>query len=413
MINIITAIGNPRLNIELNKYNEFYTVCSDIQYKEGILEILENNINVDIVVFNSLLAGQISIENLIDEINIINNKIKIIVIIEQKNKEIEDKLISKGVYDFFYNDTELSHIINILKNNNIEIINRELRKEIDNLKLLINEKNNKTLKNKININMLKKRIKTNNKTDYSIQNKKCTTLGIIGINGVGKSSFIYFLSNILSKKNKILILDFNIKNNDLNFFYNLKKEYVEEESFNIKNYLKIINNNLFIISDLNQIINDKKIEFNFLINKINKIKNNYDLVFIDIDLSDNNIKNKTNNEKVLNMCDALIFLALNDSINLKKNERILKNISKNNTENDKKINIILLKNNILNSFFNKKKLKKSLLNNYKIIGKIKYFLLYIFYIKKEKNINYNFLFKIKIKKIINKILLGLNDNLKL
>ena len=158
MINIITAIGNPRLNIELNKYNEFYTIGSDIQYKEGILETLESSKDVDFVVINSLLEGQIKIEDLIDEIKNINNKIKIIIIFEQRNKELENKLIKKGVYDFFYNDTELNHIINVLKNNNIEIINRELRKEIDELKTLINEKNNKNYNKKIKEKLINNKI---------------------------------------------------------------------------------------------------------------------------------------------------------------------------------------------------------------------------------------------------------------
>ena len=41
MIKIVTALGNPCLNTELNKYDDFEIIGKDIQYKDGIIEILE------------------------------------------------------------------------------------------------------------------------------------------------------------------------------------------------------------------------------------------------------------------------------------------------------------------------------------------------------------------------------------
>ena len=46
MKNIITAIGNERLNEELKKENNIKILNKDIQYREGVLEILEENENI-------------------------------------------------------------------------------------------------------------------------------------------------------------------------------------------------------------------------------------------------------------------------------------------------------------------------------------------------------------------------------
>ena len=42
MKKIITALNNPNLNEELKKENDVKILFKDIQYKEGIIEILEN-----------------------------------------------------------------------------------------------------------------------------------------------------------------------------------------------------------------------------------------------------------------------------------------------------------------------------------------------------------------------------------
>ena len=47
MKKIITAINNPQLNEELKKEKNFEIIGKDIQYKEAILEILEENDFID------------------------------------------------------------------------------------------------------------------------------------------------------------------------------------------------------------------------------------------------------------------------------------------------------------------------------------------------------------------------------
>ena len=76
---IITAIGNTDINEKLN-CQEIKVLCGDIIYKEGIIEYLEENSDVDFIVLNDELTGSITTDELIENVKNINNKIRIIVI---------------------------------------------------------------------------------------------------------------------------------------------------------------------------------------------------------------------------------------------------------------------------------------------------------------------------------------------
>lgn len=101
MIKIVTAIGNPCLNTELNKYDDFEIVGKDIQYKDGILEILELNNDVNYVIISEMLDGIISFEEVINSIIKLNRKIKIIVVLKEKNIEIEEYLLKNRSIWFY------------------------------------------------------------------------------------------------------------------------------------------------------------------------------------------------------------------------------------------------------------------------------------------------------------------------
>ncbi len=68
MKKIITAINDKVLNEELRKNKDVEIICKDIQYKEGILEILEINFEIDYIFINYNLPGEISIQYLINMI---------------------------------------------------------------------------------------------------------------------------------------------------------------------------------------------------------------------------------------------------------------------------------------------------------------------------------------------------------
>ena len=97
MKKIITAIDNPKLNEELKKENNFKIMCKDIQYREAILEVLEKYKNIDIIIISEKIIGEISFDKLIENIKLINEKIKIIFILETENDYLEKILIKNNI----------------------------------------------------------------------------------------------------------------------------------------------------------------------------------------------------------------------------------------------------------------------------------------------------------------------------
>ena len=121
MKKIITAIGNENINNELKKEKNIEIIINDIQYKEGIIEILEKYQDIDYIILNSSLQGDITIEELIKQINIINKNIKIIIISENNLKTLEEFINKKIIYKIIYNnkneEINLQKIIEAINNN--------------------------------------------------------------------------------------------------------------------------------------------------------------------------------------------------------------------------------------------------------------------------------------------------------
>lgn len=280
---ILTAIGNPILNNQLKMENNLEVINNDIQYQEGIIETLEVRSEIDFIIISQLLPGDIELEKLVEKIQNINPKIKIILILENYNNNLENILMNQGVYKIYYNNkVEITDIVKIIdKDDKIEKYNEEIRKEIDELKKYINNKkeydentyeknrynntemvksskiknvfnsldeilrnkktnktsklksnntNNKTLNrtiknntlNKININ--KNNIYKNPFINNILKNKNNKIISILGNNGSGKSIFSILLAMSLKKYcKKILIIDFDILNNSLHTIMGVKK----------------------------------------------------------------------------------------------------------------------------------------------------------------------------------------------
>lgn len=299
MKKIITAINNPNLNEKLKQENNLEIICKDIQYKEAILEILLENKNVDILIINNDLPGEIQTEKLLNEIKVINNKIKIIFILEKENKKIEENLKKLNINNIYYNSE-----INIKKL--IKIINEE------------NNSNNKIKKEKTN---------------------KIITL--FGPSNVGKTITIINIAKILENKyKKILIIDFDLNKPNINNFLGIKKT--------IKNNFVKINNLENIKNNLNKLLikYNKKIEiisglknyFNNQINNIEKInlnifeifkylKNIYDFILIDIGTEN---KKEINNILIKNS-DLNFLLIEGNLIGINKAKILINNLyDKNN-----------------------------------------------------------------------------------
>lgn len=347
MIKIITAMNNPKINDELKNEKNIELICKDIFYKEGILEILENEININYIIINSELPGEIKLNNLIEKILEKNEKIKIIILIKKENK------------NNFY---KIKNDKKDIKNDNIEII-----KDIKNKNII-----RIFYKNEIKIEQLKKynQIKNNNENNKEPNNKKIKNKTIIffGERQVGKSIIILGITKSIEKNNKkILLIELNKKESDLLLILSknknnkknliIKKQKIKKykkthKKYLNKNKIKIIQNLIVKINKNIDIISyKKKINFNI----IKKLEKKYEYIFIEIN-------SEKNSKKIINNINKKILIIRPNILGIKNAKKI---IEKN------KIN----KYKIIINNYNKYSINTEIIEKIfkeKIIGKIKY-----------------------------------------
>ena len=304
MIKILTAIKNEKIFGDLKNNKNIKIIKKNIQYKEGILEILENDKKINYIILNEDLYGQTTIEELISKIKFINNKIKIIIILNKKDLIKEEYLFKNKIKFIYEKEISTQKILEIILN-----------------------------KNKI--------------------------IGVIGNPGTGKTITTLILSELIVKyKNKrILIIEDNIENNSILEIYKLKNK---EKHTNIKNRTIKIKNNLYLFN-IKKISNNYKKNKIKIINEINKIKNNYDYIFIDVQNIDS--------YKIYNEIIEENLLILNSNIlEINKIKKFIIN---------SEIETRLILNNYNENSISEKILKETFKNKIKIIEKI------------ENNKNYN------------------------
>ena len=387
MKKILTAIGNEKINNELNKIENFKVISNDIQYKEGIIEILENMQDIDFIILNSLLPGEINLIELIKKINLLNEKIKIILFIENNNPEIDKLLSDKKIYKKLYNNAiEIKDLINIIKDSEI-INNEELKEEIKKLKSIILEnkkKNkfshkiksffkdnivNKILKNKKNIINSKSNKKDK---DKNIKNKK--VISITGPPSVGKSIFSINLAKINSYENfenKILIIDADIINSSIHTILGLPKN---STTINKNINLLTLNNN---IKEL-----------------LEKNKNKYDLIIIDTGSCNELLELK---KEIIEISNLSLFISDTNLLEINKSIKLLEKYINKLKINKDKFQIIFNKYNNKSIDFN---LLGNIFSEFNIIGYLKYSVQYSELINKN---NTNNLINNKIKNEYSKI----------
>ncbi len=364
MKKIITALAEPQLNNELKKEKDFIVIGKDIQYQEGVIEILETEKEVDFLIISETLPGNEKIESLIEKIKQINNEVNIVIILENKKEELEKNLYSKNVYLILYNKIEIKEIIKLIKNKK-EDENEKIKKEINDLKKIIIEQNSKNKQNK------KQKIK-----EVKELNSQKEIICILGSGGVGKSIFTVNLTkSLIYSKKKILIIDFDILNNSLHTILGVKK-YSEKISKKIKENnlikdkiglkeLKIkINKRIDLISGINLLFDSKykinNIQFNNLFNDVKKF---YDVIIIDT--SSECFFNYT--KDIIKKSNINIFIVEPNLLEIQKSKNILKIYKEEWDIDNNKINILFNK-------FNKNSIDinilKIIFSEYNIIGKI-------------------------------------------
>lgn len=396
MIKVLTAMNNPDFNDKLKKEKNIEIICKDIQYKDAIIELLNNkNSFVNIIIINQKIPGEINDEILIKKIKEINKKIKIIYILEKQNKNLEFELRKNNINYIYYKDEitiiKIIKIINKL-NNNLKInkksfekskIKNSIRKNKEKNKKIYIKKyikkiiyiKNKILKNIKNNYFKNKKIKNQLKKNILIKNKN-KIITFSGLDNIEKINYIINLTTIIKNK-KILIVDFDMKNQNIFSKFNLKKysnkinnliknnskkelEKIINKSKDFINYFLIkINNNNNLISGLNLLSNffnkfDNKKADQFFHKFFNQINNNYDLILINIGSKNNSQINNI----IYKKSDLNIFILNNNFLEIKKSKKYLEKNIKNKLIKNKFKLVLINKNKkciyikIINKIFN-------------------------------------------------------------
>lgn len=344
MKKILTAIGNRNLNDELEKKEKYNIVSKDIQYKEGILEFLNMNSNIDVLIISELLDGTIEFKELINEIIQINENIEIIVFLEDEKIELRSFLYSKGISKIYINneiDIE-TFIINL--DDNVQEKTNELNKEIQKLKAII-EKQEK---------------------EYSIEKKKAQIIVVAGAYGSGKSIFSCILcKEFVRKGKKTLIIDFDIFNSSINVLYNVPKYAKTANNLRMKNQIIKISKNEHVLCAADLFFKEENTTYINLEEKLREVITEYDQIIID---TTSNFKYKYQ-QQILNIANVLVFLVIPSIIEIKKANSLFEVYNIDFKIPTEKIKIVV---NKVNSYSVDNSIIAKIFNTNKISGKMKY-----------------------------------------
>ena len=299
---------------------------------------------------------------------------------EKKEKEIEKKLKEQKIKNVLYIDNvKINDIIKILKN-----------KKINNKTKIPQEEN---IKNEIN-----RKIKINNNIKKQIKTE-CKVISVLGSNGVGKSIYSVCMSNYLNnKKNKILIIDFDILNNSIHTILGISKYNKKKNNKRIINDCIInVDNNISVLTGEN-IIKKYKKNINYIVKLLEILKEKYDYIIIDTSAECFFDINKT----IINKSDINIFLLEANLLEITKATKLLEIYNKNWNIDERKIKIVINKYNKNAISMN---IIKKLFSDYEIIGKLEMSNIYNNIINKNNKIIFkNYKNNNEYKKINEKII---------
>lgn len=374
MKKIIVAIDNKKILNKIKKINNEKLILKNVEYREAILEILKKEKNIDFIFINEKLSGEISIEDLINQIKKIKKEINIIFFLEKEDVKKENKLKKLGIKNIYIiNKINLNEILNLLEENKL----KDIEKMNKNLNYEVNHINKKYNKNKI--------------------------VAIYGEPKSGKTTITNLLIiNLIEKNKKILLINLNnkIENNYLvllrkNFFKNTDKKN-NDNIFNYKNNLKKyikkseikINENITFLYKFSKIFdkriisNNKKIKENlkYFFEICNQ---NYDYILVDIGITKYGYLEK----EIINNSNKKVIVWNKNPLAIKDIRELMKKNRNNKLKKEKSLYIVQNKyyfNSISNSIIRNILGKSS--NVYKIL-----------YNENYKNLNQKILKKEKIK----------------
>lgn len=371
MKRVITAMGNQTLNNELKKYLEYDVISEDLFYQDAVIDLLEVE-NADVLMLSGILQGQWELNEFIDRIKKVNSTIKIIIVMDEINSEIKCGLLERGIQDIFLDETvDVQDILNAIQRE------EPLKKKLAHEKIKISEP-------------MECEYNAEEKVVFIKECQKQEIIAISGVNGAGKSTIAFKLSKRLADKAsaKILVIDFDTLSGNIDELFDINKipqnvelnmdfdkkcglnyaadliaknrfdSNVLEEIVIKENGIDILtgNTSLYYCQDvLNENIYERILE---------AAKEKYD--FIILDTSSNIFLDST--RWCLQKATKILFVIENNYINIKKATQFLDIIINTWGVFREKINIIINKE-IFTGL--EKDIIEKILENYKVIGRIK------------------------------------------
>lgn len=317
MKKIITAIGNPILHQKIEKTKKYQLIPEDIKTDEELIEWIERGGKIDFLFLCSDIIENYSIEEFI----------KII-------KEIQENIF---ILFFKRENCEIS----MEENENFKIMN-DLEIEWGEIEEILEKPQEEEFE----------------KTDAKI-------IAISGASGVGKSTFSTFLAkNVENKNTKILLIDFNLEENQVRTILKIKKQLQYQND--IKSMVMNIGKNLDVLCHLDFIFANKdKINYLQIQEILNQLKKEYDLIIID---TSSNLENEYT-KRIFYNSDEIIFLLEPNILGVKKSKNMLEIFENDWKIEFSKIKIILNKTNIYQI---SDEIIKELFPEIKLLGKMKY-----------------------------------------
>lgn len=394
---IITAVGNPYLNEKLKSIDSFAIIGKDIQYQEAIIEILEENLDIDCLIINKELPGDIGFYKLINKIKTVKEDIDIYVFLKEKDEDTENYLMSYQIYKIYYlNEINYDEFIkNFFENKNNVFIG--INKEINNFKKLILSKNNNEDNYSFVENIITESFNDYNYEKYNerkedvvyaeeyndlYEEENCKTVAISGDFGSGKSLFSVFLSKVISKQNKkTLLIDFDLENMSINTLFGVKK-YKEKQTY-IEDCITKVEENLDILCGIDKIINLKETNNNYVVKEIiERLKKEYDFILIDVSsrIDFKYVK------MILTYSDKIIFLIEPNLLEISKSNKYLEVFIKDFELEVDKIKIVF---NKVNKYKIAITVLEEIFSSFEIIENIEYEEKYNLFINKNANIDFD------------------------
>lgn len=309
MEKMITAMRDPLINKKIRDLKKIDVIGKDIFYKEGILEFLEYNQDIQYILIKEELIEENEINNFYEKIKKYNRNIILIIFIE-KNKKIIN--------------------INKEKNKNIKYIEK-----FEEIKKVFSKK-----------------------SEIISTNQKGKIISILGSGGVGKSLItIEIAKKLAQRKKKVLIIDFDILNSSIHTLLNLTRK----RAFC---YLKT----KFKIEVLTEVIKyfelENEEENDNIERKLEQLKSEYDFILIDTCLYDLWAYLK----RIMQMSNNILFILEPNLLGIKKAKNLLTIYEEKWNIDYRKISIVLNKENKESINF---KIIKICFSKYKILERIK------------------------------------------